>query len=74
MTAAIIKCDENTDDIINSLNEDKYKTEEWEDQTSKYQSAGGIIYRLMQQKSSKVYTPMNKPEVTTKLTNGNNGH
>jgi len=78
LTAAIIKCDENTDDIINSLNEEKYKTEDWEDQTMKYQSAGGIIYRLIQQKSSKVYIPMNKQEVTPKLqTNGNgngNGH
>ena len=57
-----------TDEIINTLNEDNYKTEDWEhDETVKYESESGVMYRLMQQKSKKEYLPMNKQEVTTKL-------
>ena len=70
LTAAIIKCDDTTDDLINEINEEKYKIEEWENETIKYVSDAGVIYRLFEQKANKSYTPMNK-QLTPSNISGN---
>eukprot|EP01084_Bolivina_argentea_P160514 279509_1 len=56
LTAAIVKCDENHDDLINEIHENQYQFEEWEmDNINTYVSASGVVYRLIQQKANEVY-------------------
>eukprot|EP00483_Globobulimina_turgida_P006536 UN06546 len=60
LTAAIVKCDESHDDLINEAQESQYKIEEWEND-NRHVSATGVVYRLIPTKANQVYKNPFKP-------------
>eukprot|EP00484_Ammonia_sp_Unknown_P028599 CAMPEP_0197037430 /NCGR_PEP_ID=MMETSP1384-20130603/14645_1 /TAXON_ID=29189 /ORGANISM="Ammonia sp." /LENGTH=324 /DNA_ID=CAMNT_0042467735 /DNA_START=42 /DNA_END=1016 /DNA_ORIENTATION=- len=60
LTAAVVKYIEDTDELIHEGNEQQYALDDWEQNTKRYVSDAGLVYRLYQQKAERAYTPMHK--------------
>ena len=53
LTAAVVKCDADNDEILSE--ENAFGAEEWEEESTVHKSQTGFTYRIIQEKASEVY-------------------